>query len=193
MPLGSFFTRLAFAVNYKQTNFLLNDAVSAKGAKIIFNRDPAERVQKVAPFLKVDGDPYPIVVNGRIVWMVDGYTTMANYPYSERQSLSSLTTDSLTTTNRTATQPNSDINYIRNSVKATVDAYDGTVTSTSGTTNDPVLKAWMKAFPGLVQPAVRYAADVARSRAVPGGPVRGPARAARQVPRRRPGDVLQRA
>ena len=134
VSLGSFFTRLAFAVNYKQTNFLLNDAVSAKGAKIIFNRDPRQRVQKVAPFLKVDGDPYPDRrPTADIVWMVDGYTTMANYPYSERQSLSGLTTDSLTTTNRTATQPNSEINYIRNSVKATVDAYDGTVTCTSGT------------------------------------------------------------
>jgi uncharacterized protein len=161
VPLGSFFTRLAFALDYKQTNFLLNDAVSAKGAKIIFNKDPRQRVLKVAPFLKVDGDPYPIVVNGRIVWMVDGYTTMANYPYSERQSLSSLTTDSLTTTNRTATQPDSDINYIRNSVKATVDSYDGTIHLYDWSNgNDPVLKAWMKAFPNLVQPESAMPQDI---------------------------------
>ena len=90
VSLSNLFTRLAFAVNYKQTNFLLNDAASATGAKIIFNRDPRQRVEKVAPFLTVDGDPYPIVdkTTGHIVWMVDGYTTMANYPYSERQSLS---------------------------------------------------------------------------------------------------------
>jgi uncharacterized membrane protein (UPF0182 family) len=160
VPLGNFFNRLAFAVDYKQTNFLLNDAVSAKGAKIIFNKDPRERILKVAPFLKVDGDPYPIVVNGRLVWMVDGYTTMANYPYSERQSLSSLTTDSLTTTNRTASQPDSDINYIRNSVKATVDAYDGTIHLYQWNDQDPVLKAWMKAFPNLVQPKSEMPQDV---------------------------------
>ena len=161
VPLGSFFTRLALTLDYKQTNFLLNDAVSAKGARIIFNKDPRQRVLKVAPFLKVDGDPYPIVVNGRIVWMVDGYTTMANYPYSERQSLSSLTTDSLTTTNRTATQPNSDINYIRNSVKATVDAYDGTIHLYDWSDGrDPVLKAWMKAFPNLVQPVSAMPKDI---------------------------------
>ena len=160
VPLGNFFTRLALALDYKQTNFLLNDAVSAKGARIIFNKDPRQRVLKVAPFLKVDGDPYPIVVNGRVVWMVDGYTTMANYPYSERQSLSSLTTDSLTTTNRTATQPNSDINYIRNSVKATVDAYDGTIHLYDWDNTDPVLKAWMKAFPNLIQPASAMPQDI---------------------------------
>ncbi|MCW2538825.1 MAG: conserved rane protein of unknown function [Frankiales bacterium] len=152
VSLGNFVNRLAYAVKYRQGNFVLNDAVSAKGAKVIYNRDPRERVQKVAPFLKVDGDPYPSVVNGRIVWMLDAYTTMSNYPYSERQSLGALTTDSLSTTNRTASQPNDQINYIRNSVKATVDAYDGTVTLYDWDETDPVLKTWMKLFPGLVKP-----------------------------------------
>jgi uncharacterized protein len=151
--LSSIVTKLAFAVNYKQTNFLLNDAVSASGAKILINRDPRARVQKAAPFLKIDGDPYPIVdqTTGHIVWMVDGYTTMSNYPYSQRQSLSDLTSDSLTTNNKTAGQPNSQINYIRNSVKATVDSYDGTVRLYAWDDKDPVLKAWMKTFPGLVK------------------------------------------
>jgi uncharacterized membrane protein (UPF0182 family) len=152
ISLGSPLTKLAFAVKYKQTNFLLNNAVSASGGKILINRDPRERVQKVAPFLKVDGDPYPIVDpdTGHIVWIVDAYTTMANYPYSERQSLSDLTSDSLTKNKKTAGQPNSQINYIRNSVKATVDAYDGTVKLYQWDNSDPVLKAWMKTFPGLV-------------------------------------------
>jgi uncharacterized membrane protein (UPF0182 family) len=148
VSLGSFFTRLAFAVHLKQTNFLLNDTVSAKGAKVIFNRDPRQMVQKVAPFLTVDGDPYPVVANGRIVWIVDAYTTMANYPYSERESLSALTGTSVS-----KDQANRQINYIRNSVKATVDAYDGTVTLYQWDPNDPVLKAWMKIFPGVVRPA----------------------------------------
>jgi uncharacterized protein len=149
VPLDGLLSKLAFAVKYKETNFLLNDAVSASGAKIIFNRDPKLRVQKVAPFLTVDGDPYPIVdsATGHIVWMVDGYTTMANYPYSERQSLSDLTGTSLR-----KDQKDTQINYIRNSVKATVDGYDGTVTLYQWDKQDPILKTWMKVFPGLVKP-----------------------------------------
>ncbi len=152
VKLSNFFTRLAFAVKYQEANFILNDAASGKGSKIIFNRDPRQRVEKVAPFLTVDGDPYPAVVDGHIVWIVDAYTTIANYPYSERQSLSDLTSDSLTATNRTATQANSDINYIRNSVKATVDAYTGQVNLYQWDESDPVLKTWMKVFPGTIKP-----------------------------------------
>ena len=87
--------------------------------------------------------------------MVDGYTTMANFPYSQRKTLSSLTADSLATTSKTAKQPNDQINYIRNSVKATVDAYTGKVTLYAWDPTDPVLKAWTSVFPGLVQPRSR--------------------------------------
>jgi uncharacterized membrane protein (UPF0182 family) len=148
VPLNNPLAKLALALKYKETNFLLNDAVGAPGAKLIFNRDPKTRVQKVAPFLTVDGDPYPVAdpKSGHIVWIVDAYTTMANYPYSERQSLSDLTHTSLR-----KDQKDTQINYIRNSVKATVDAYDGTVTLYRWDTSDPVLKAWMKVFPGLVK------------------------------------------
>ncbi|MDT4940416.1 MAG: uncharacterized protein QOJ34_505 [Pseudonocardiales bacterium] len=148
VSLGNFFTRLAFTVNWKDTNFLLNGAASASGAKVIFNRDPKTMVEKVAPFLTVDGDPYPVVANGRITWILDGYTTMANYPYSERQSLSDLTHTSLQ-----QGQKDTQINYIRNSVKATVDAYDGTVTLYAWEPDDPVLKSWMNIYPGLVKSA----------------------------------------
>ena len=151
VSLSNPFNRLAFGMKYRETNFLLNDAASAKGAKIIFDRNPRQRVEKVAPFLTVDGDPYPAVIDGRIQWIVDGYTTIANYPYSERQSLSDLTTDSLTATNRTASQADSLVNYIRNSVKATVDAYSGKVTLYEWD-EDPVLRSWMKVFPNLIQP-----------------------------------------
>jgi uncharacterized membrane protein (UPF0182 family) len=149
VSLSNLFTRLAFAVNYGETSFVLNDAVSANGARIIFNRDPRKIVQKVAPFLTVDSDPFPFVneSTGHIMWMLDGYTTMANFPYSERQSLSTLTGTSLRQGQR-----DTQINYIRNSVKATVDAYDGTVTLYQWDTKDPVLKAWMQVFPGLVKP-----------------------------------------
>jgi uncharacterized membrane protein (UPF0182 family) len=152
VPLTNLFTRLAFAAHYKQGNFVLNNAASAKGARIIFDRDPRQMVQKVAPYLKVDGDPYPIVdqQSGDIVWMVDGYTTISNYPYSQRQSLSSLTGDSLSVTNKTAQQPNDTVNYIRNSVKATVDAFTGKVTLYAWEPNDPVLRSWEKIFPKTV-------------------------------------------
>lgn len=154
VSLSNVLTRLAFAVNYKQTNFLLNDAASAKGARLIFDRDPRQMVQKVAPFLKVDGDPYPFydTDTGDITWMVDAYTTLDNFPYSERESLSSLTNDSLAAANKTARQPNDQINYIRNSVKATVDAYTGQVTLYAWLPNDPVLRAWETIFPHLLTP-----------------------------------------
>jgi uncharacterized membrane protein (UPF0182 family) len=150
VSLSNVFNRLAFGMKYRETNFLLNDAASAKGAKIMFDRDPRQRVEKVAPFLTVDGDPYPAVIDGRVQWIVDGYTTIANYPYSERQNLSDLTTDSLTATNRTASQADSQVNYIRNSVKATVDAYSGKVTLYQWD-DDPVLESWKKVFPNLIQ------------------------------------------
>jgi len=152
VSLGNIFNRLAFAIKYRQGNFVLNDVASSKGAKIIFDRDPRERVQKVAPFLTVDSDPYPSVINGRIVWIVDGYTTLNNYPYSQQEQLGDVTANSLSTNNRTARQANNSINYIRNSVKATVDAYDGTVNLYAWDESDPVLKTWSKVFPNLVQP-----------------------------------------
>ena len=162
VSLSSVLTRLAFAVNYKQTNFLLNDVASAKGAKIIFDRDPRQRVAKVAPYLTVDGDPYPFIdsATGHIQWMVDAYTTMSNFPYSQRNSLASLTADSLSTTGKTAGQSNNQINYIRNSVKATVDAYTGAVKLYAWDPNDPVLNAWRAIFPGTVLPRSQMPASV---------------------------------
>ena len=194
IALSNPFTKLAFAIHDRETNFLLNDAVNASGARILINRDPRQRVEKVAPFLKADGDPYPIVdkTSGHIVWVVDAYTTINNYPYSQRNSLSSLTANSLTTQDRTAGQPNSDVNYIRNSVKATVDAYDGTVHLYQWGGKDPVLNAWKKVFPGLIQKNSVDAGVDPRARALSRGPVRGAAQRARAVPRQQPGDVLQR-
>ncbi|WP_375481795.1 UPF0182 family protein [uncultured Jatrophihabitans sp.] len=157
VSLSSPLAKLAFATKYRETNFLLNDAVSAKGAKVILNRDPKALVQKIAPFLTLDGAPYPFVnqKTGHIMWMIDGYTTMANFPYSERQSLSKLTGTSLR-----PNQPDRQINYIRNSVKATVDAYDGTVKLYAWDKSDPILKAWRKIVPGLITDRDEMPADV---------------------------------
>ncbi|CCH28350.1 UPF0182 family protein [Actinosynnema sp. NPDC047251] len=145
--IGGLFNKLVFAAAYGERNILFNSAIG-EDSRIIFNRHPRERVEKVAPWLTVDGDPYPAVVDGKITWIVDGYTTLENYPYARRTSLASATNDSLP---GVAQQPNKDVSYIRNSVKATVDAYDGSVTLYAMDEKDPVLRAWMGVFPGTVK------------------------------------------
>ncbi|CRK51523.1 conserved membrane hypothetical protein [Rhodococcus sp. RD6.2] len=151
VSIGNWFNRLAFAAKYAERNILFSSAIGSD-SKIIFNRDPHERVTKVAPWLTADGNMYPAVVDGRIKWIVDAYTTLDNYPYAQRTSLDGLVEDSIDqTTGRPL--PRKEVSYIRNSVKATVDAYDGTVTLYEVDENDPVLDAWMKVFPGTVQPS----------------------------------------
>jgi uncharacterized membrane protein (UPF0182 family) len=150
VAIGSFFRQLVFAIYYRERNFLLSGAVN-DASKVLYVRDPRDRVEKAAPFLEVDGDPYPAVIGGRVVWLLDGYTTSDSYPYSERMELGQAAQDSFTGAGTTAL-PNEQFNYIRNSVKATVDAYDGTVTLYAWDEDDPVLKTYMKAFPGVVKP-----------------------------------------
>ncbi|MEY3347294.1 MAG: hypothetical protein RIR40_1019 [Actinomycetota bacterium] len=172
VPMGSLFSRLLFAIHYQEQRILLSNLINSE-SKIIFNRVPRERVAKVAPWLKIDGDPYPAIVDGRVLWMIDGYTTSAGYPYSRTVDVSGATTDALNINNNPLTAvPNSKINYIRNSVKATVDAYDGTVTLYAWDEKDPLLQTWMKAFPGVVKAKsemseglvshVRYPEDIFR-------------------------------
>ncbi len=152
VPVGSLLNKLIFAVKYGEQRILLSNLINAD-SKILFNRSPRERVAKVAPWLTLDGDPYPAIVDGKITWIIDGYTTSAGYPYSQSTSLATATNDALTSNSASITaQANRTVNYIRNSVKATVDAYDGTVTLYQWDTKDPVLKTWMKAFPNSVKP-----------------------------------------
>jgi uncharacterized protein len=151
VPVGSTLNKAIFALKYGEQRILLSNLINAD-SKILYNRSPRERVAKVAPWLTLDGDPYPAVVDGKITWIIDGYTTSAGYPYSRSTSLATSTTDALTTNSTSITaQSNQTVNYIRNSVKATVDAYDGTVTLYQWDTTDPVLKTWMKAFPNTVK------------------------------------------
>jgi len=151
-PVGSLVNKIVFALKYQEQRILLSSLIN-KDSKILFNRNPRDRVAKVAPWLTLDGDPYPAVIDGKILWIIDGYTTSAGYPYSKQTSLSSATSDALTANSTSVTaQGNQNINYIRNSVKATVDAYDGTVTLYQWDEKDPVLATWSKAFPGTVQP-----------------------------------------
>lgn len=150
VPIGNWLTRSVFAAKFAERNFLFSNVIG-ENSKLLFNRDPAKRVEAVAPWLTTDTAVYPAIVNERIVWIVDGYTTLDNYPYSELTTLSSATVDS----NEVALnrlQPDKQVSYIRNSVKATVDAYDGTVSLYAQDEDDPVLQAWMKVFPGTVKP-----------------------------------------
>ena len=151
VPIGGLFNKLLFATKYQEQRILLSDLIN-KDSKILYNRSPRERVAKVAPWLTLDGDPYPSIVDGKIMWIIDGYTTSSQYPYSQSTTLADSTTDALTTNSSSITaQGNQKVNYIRNSVKATVDAYNGTVTLYEWDQKDPILKSWMKAFPGTVK------------------------------------------
>ncbi|MGY1605118.1 UPF0182 family membrane protein [Geodermatophilus sp. SYSU D00815] len=150
VAIGSFFRQLTFAIYYRERNFLLSGAVNDE-SKVLYVRDPRQRVEKAAPYLEVDGDPYPAVIDGRVVWILDGYTTSDSYPYAELMELGTAAQDSLTGAG-TAALPDEQFNYIRNSVKATVDAYDGTVTLYAWDEDDPVLRTFQKAFPGTIKP-----------------------------------------
>ena len=152
VPVGGVLNKLLFAIKYGEQRILLSSLIN-KDSKILFERNPRDRVAKVAPWLTLDGDPYPAVVDGKITWIIDGYTTSSGYPYAQGTSLSTATQDALTANSNSITaQQNQKVNYIRNSVKATVDAYNGTVTLYQWDEKDPVLKSWMKAFPNTVKP-----------------------------------------
>jgi uncharacterized membrane protein (UPF0182 family) len=151
VPVGNFFNKLVFALRYQEQKLLLSNLIN-KDSKILFNRSPRDRVAKVAPWLTLDGDSYPAIVDGKVLWIIDGYTTSAGYPYSKEVVLSNATTDALTTNSTSITAlGNRSVNYMRNSVKATVDAYDGTVSLYQWDEKDPVLATWSKAFPGTVK------------------------------------------
>jgi uncharacterized membrane protein (UPF0182 family) len=164
--LDNVFKKLVYALKFQSEQIFLSDSVNSQ-SQILYDRDPLTRVQKVAPYLTLDSDPYPSVVDGQIVWIVDGYTTSASYPYSKTVSLSDTISDSVTPAQNYALD---DVNYIRNSVKATVNAYDGKVTLYSWDDQDPILKTWQKVFPSTVKPMsdmsgdlmshVRYPADL---------------------------------
>ena len=149
--VGGFLNRILYAIKFQSSDLLLSDAVNSE-SQILYDRDPRDRVEKVAPYLTVDGNAYPAVIDGRVKWIVDGYTTSQYFPYSQQEQLSEAITDSQTTAGRTVALPNSSVNYIRNSVKATVDAYDGSVTLYAWDDHDPVLKAWQKVFPTSLKP-----------------------------------------
>jgi len=147
VQLSDMARRLAFAVRFRDINLLISGNIKSD-SRMMFNRDIRERVEKAAPFLQWDGDPYAVVVDGKIQYVRDGYTTSANYPYAQRLDLGAAA--------RRNEQGSRGVegtgNYIRNSVKAVVDAYTGEVTLYAFDESDPVLAAWRKAFPDLFAP-----------------------------------------
>src|SRR5215469_15624942 len=151
VPVGSPLERILFAVKFRELNILLSGAINSY-SKILYDRQPLARVAKVAPWLTLDGSPYPVVANGRILWVVDGYTTTDLYPYSERIGMPQATSTSQAPTGSISGAMAGQVNYIRNSVKAVVDAYTGAVTLYQWGPSDPMLHTWMNAFPGVVKP-----------------------------------------
>ena len=142
IQLDSVFKRMAFALEFLDYNLLGSSAVTDE-SRVFWIRSVRERVEKVAPFLSFDGDPYPVVLDGGVVWVVDGYTTSARYPYAQNANTSQLTANS---------GLQYEFNYVRNSVKAVVNAYDGSMQFYLAEPNDPVIAAWPDTFPDLFTP-----------------------------------------
>ncbi len=131
VSIGSRARRLLFAWRFRDVNLVLSNAIT-RDSVILFHRNIRERVARVAPFLRLDGDPYVVVADGRLFWILDAYTQTNRYPYS---------------------QPHREgFNYIRNSVKAVVDAYHGTVTLYVAEPADPIIQTFGRIFPGLLRP-----------------------------------------
>ena len=139
--IGSFFRQSAFALRFGDINPLISGFVDGD-SKIIFNRDLRLRVQNLAPFLELDADPYPVVSDGRVFYIVDAYTTSNRYPYGQTPDTSDLPLES---------GLRKDFNYVRNSVKVVVDAFHGTTTFYVIDPDDPIIQAWQKIFPGLFE------------------------------------------
>lgn len=158
--IGSLWNKLLYALKFGDEEILFSERVNSE-SQILYDRDPRDRVAKVAPFLTLDTRVYPAVVDGRVLWIVDGYTTASQYPYSSSRALEEVTTDALTGRSETiAALAPQQVNYVRNSVKATVDAYSGEVTLYEWDADDPVLATWKNIFPGLVRPMDEISGDL---------------------------------
>jgi hypothetical protein len=141
--------RAAFAWRFRDFNVLISGAITGD-SRIIFRRKITERLKQVAPFLKLDSDPYIAIVDGRLTWIYDAYTTTDMYPYSQRVDLGQVLPG----------KQSGKVNYIRNSVKATIDAENGTITLYVFDEKDPVIRTWRKIWPDIFQPASAMTADL---------------------------------
>ncbi len=157
VPMGDLFTRLLYAAHFMDLNILLSDRVNSQ-SKILYERTPKDRVEQVAPWLTLDSNIYPAVVDNRMVWIVDGYTTSRNYPNSQVKSLRASTSDAQS--GLVGTQDDQAVNYLRNSVKAVVDAANGSVSLYAWDEADPIVQSYEKAFPGTVKPRGEISPDL---------------------------------
>lgn len=147
--------RWAFAARFPDgINLMLNSDIGPESRLLMLRRVP-DRVKRIAPFLRLDSDPYPVIARGRIVWVQDAYTTSGAYPYSAFSSGS----DGLSSPMR--------FNYIRNAVKAVVDGYDGSVSLYAADEKDPILRSYRRIFPELIRPAVEMPAEIRAHRRYP--------------------------
>lgn len=151
VPIGNMFLRLLYAARFSDLNIILSDRVNPE-SRILYDRTPTARVQNIAPWLTLDENTYPAIVDGRLVWIVDAYTTSATYPNSQRVSISGEP--------GVLGRPNDYVNYMRNSVKAVVDAYDGSVKLYAWDEQDPILASYAKAFPGTLRPKSEASPDL---------------------------------
>ena len=142
IKISGLWERAAFALRFHDLNLLVSKQITAH-SRIMFNQDVRTLVAKSAPFLRVDSNPYPVIVNGRIDWIVDAYTTSAYYPYGQQAMTGALAPTS-------GLQGN--YNYVRDAVKVVIDAYNGTTSFYAMDPTDPVLQAWEAAFPGMFKP-----------------------------------------
>ena len=136
---GNFFRRLAFALRFGDLNPIFSGLINGD-SKFLFNRDVMDRAKELAPFLQYDADSYPVIIDGRIKFIIDAYTTTSFYPYAQTADRNSVPGNSGLADN---------FNYVRNSVKVVIDAYDGDVTFYVVDDQDPIINAYMQAFPDL--------------------------------------------
>lgn len=141
VPLNGFFRRLMFSLRFRSSDILLTDVVISQ-SRVLYHRKISDRVKEIAPFLTFDSDPYLVIADGRLIWLYDAYTTTDQYPYS--------------------TPSRRGFNYIRNSVKVSIDAYDGTTTFYTADREDPLVRTLARVFPGMFQPIERMPASLRR-------------------------------
>lgn len=139
VALSSVVRRIAFAVHLGEYN-LFGSSLLDNQSQIMFVRNIKDRVAKVAPFLRLDADPYPVVVDSKVQWVIDAFTVTDRYPYAQQANIDQLTPGS---------GLNTPFNYVRNSVKVVVDAYDGSMTFYVVDQKDPIIKTWQAVFPKL--------------------------------------------
>lgn len=140
--VGSLLRRVAFALRFGDVNPVISGFMTSD-SRILYIRDIRERVEAIAPFLHYDHDPYPVVLDGRITWLIDAYTTTSRYPYAQQADTDRLLSNS---------GLRHGFNYVRNSVKVAIDAYDGDVKFYVVDDGDPIAAAYAKAFPELFSP-----------------------------------------